>query len=57
MADQANALTFIYKDEWSRSVYKKPNGTMLVDVDGELHTMTDCGEPCCPTGRKTPETQ
>lgn len=48
-------LTFAYEDEWSRSVYKTSSGKKYVDVDGELHGMTDEGEPTYPVGIKTPQ--
>lgn len=47
-------FTFLYTDYWSRKVYRSENGTKLVDVDGVLHTMSDCGEPDCPTKHKAP---
>ena len=49
-------ISYFGDDDWSRRLYKTENGTILVDVDGELYTRTpDWGEPCSPTGIKTPE--
>lgn len=51
----ADLLKFVYVDDWSRKVFKTEKGTYLVDVDGELYTMTpDWGEPNSPTGISTP---
>lgn len=50
-------LKFIRVDDWGRKIFKTDQGTLLVDVDGVLHTMTpDWGEPCTPTGIPTPST-
>jgi len=47
-------LDFLYEDYWGRNVFKtKASGTKCVDVDGELYTITDEGEPCSPINRKT----
>lgn len=49
-------LTYIGLDDWSRRLFKTKNDAVLVDVEGELYTVTpDWGEPCSPTGIKTPE--
>ena len=49
-------LTYIGLDDWSRRLFKTENDAILVDVEGELYTTTpDWGEPCSPTGIKTPE--
>lgn len=53
--DEKVSLKFVGVDDWSRKLYKTENGTILVDVDGELYTRTpDWEEPCDPTGIPTP---
>ena len=49
-------LTFVGYDDWSRALFKEECMRTLVDVDGELHTMTpNWGEPLSSTGIRTPE--
>ena len=51
-------VTFIGYDDWKRKLFKTEDGTILVDVDGVLHTINDpdgWAEPCCPTEIKTPK--
>lgn len=58
MAKMPDKLTAVGTDLWSRDLFnfKNENGAIipLVDVDGELHTMTNKGEPKTPTGIETP---
>lgn len=43
-------------DEFSRGLFSWPGiDRPFVDVDGELYSTTDEGEPCNPTNVKTPE--
>lgn len=49
-------LKYIGDDDWSRKLYKKEDGTVLVDVDGMLYTRTpDYDEPCSNTRIPTPK--
>jgi len=42
-------------DYWGRRLFRTDKETILVDIDGELYTVTpDWGEPCDPTGIRTP---
>jgi hypothetical protein len=48
-------LKFIRKDFWQRKIFKDPaTGEVYVDVEGQLCSMTDEGEPICPVGIPTP---
>jgi hypothetical protein len=55
MADgKQKYLNFLYEDFWGRMVFETvASGTRCVDVDGELHSITDEGEPAFPINRKT----
>lgn len=47
-------LELLHVDQWGRKVFKTvASGTKCVDVDGELYTITDWGEPCTPINRRT----
>lgn len=47
---------YLGEDDWGRKLFRTAAGRVLVDVDGELCTITQTwGEPCSPTGMKTPE--
>ena len=40
-------VTFIEYDDWNRALFKSNKlHIIIVDVDGELHSITDSGEPC-----------
>ena len=55
MKTLAPPYDYLGEDGWSRKMFKTNTGVILVDVDGELYTITeDWGEPCYPTGIKTP---
>lgn len=41
-------VKYIGEDDWHRRLYKSEKGTILVDVDGQLHYITDEGEPLSP---------
>jgi len=46
---------YVRTDDWSRKIYKDTTtGKYYVDVEGELHTMTEVGEPMYSIGVKTP---
>ena len=51
-----NDLVYVGRDDWSRRLFKTKSGSILVDVDGELHTRTPSwGEPISPVGIATPD--
>lgn len=41
-------VKYIGEDDWHRRLYKSEKGTTLADVDGQLHYITDEGEPLSP---------
>ena len=56
MKDATDLVIFDGYDDWNRALFIVCfNGRTIVDVDGELHTITDEGEPCTPIGYSTPE--
>ena len=57
LKDASNNVHFVGFDYWGRSLFEgNTSGVVIVDVDGELHTITDEGEPCTPLGYATPKT-
>ncbi len=55
MKDATNLVSFAGYDYWNRALYKTKSGIIVVDVDGEIHSLTNEGEPCSPLGYATPE--
>jgi hypothetical protein len=56
MKKLAPPYDYLGEDDWSRKIFKTNTGVTLVDVEGELYTITeDWGEPCHPTGIETPK--
>ena len=47
-------LRHLGPDPWGRDVFVAATGQTLVDVDGQLHSMTADGEPLAPVGQPTP---
>jgi len=45
---EEKTANYVGEDEWSRKVYRSEDGTMYVDVDGVLHSVTPEGEPIAP---------
>jgi hypothetical protein len=43
------------EDDWSRGLYRNEAGRTVVDVDGQLHSISDWGEPISPIGYPTPK--
>ena len=57
LKDATELVTFIGLDDWCRSLFKTKSGIRVVDVDGELHSISDpdgWAEPWYPLGYKTP---
>jgi hypothetical protein len=49
-------FSYVGLDEFSRGLFSWPGiDRPFVDVDGELYSTTDEGEPCDPSNVKTPE--
>ena len=46
---------YLYDDREGRAVFKDDAGEIYVDVEGELHTVTDEGEPMYPIHIPTPD--
>lgn len=56
MKKLAPPYEYLGEDAFSRKQFKTNTGVTLVDVDGELYTVTESwGEPCSPTGIETPK--
>ena len=55
MKNATELVKFVGYDSWSRALFSTKSGIIVVDVDGELHSMTDYGEPLSPLGYATPE--
>ena len=53
---QSGKYKYIRTDRWDRKIFKDTlTGIYYVDVEGELHTMTQEGEPSYPIGFKIPK--
>jgi hypothetical protein len=59
LKDATDRVTFIGYDDWNRALFKgNKSGVVVVDVDGELHSISDpdnWAEPCTPLGYTTPK--
>lgn len=58
LKDATELVTFVGHDDWSRALFETKSGILVVDVDGELHSICDpegWAEPWYPLGYATPE--